>query len=96
MRPLELRRRVAMLLSMTTPTLSPELLTLPAPAIARMLGISTRHLRALDSSGRVPRPIRLGSRVLWSADEIRRWVEAGSPARDRWEATRSRGARPSR
>ncbi|MFO0875485.1 MAG: hypothetical protein U0575_16170 [Phycisphaerales bacterium] len=52
--------------------------------------MSLRHWRALDASGRVPRAIRLGRRALWSLDDLRAWVAAGSPPRDRWEALRTR------
>jgi len=65
-------------------------LALTAADVARQLGISERHLWALHSSARLPRPVRLGRSVRWGADELRRWLEAGAPPRDRWEATRDR------
>lgn len=40
----------------------------------------------LNSSGRIPRPIHLGRRTLWSVEELRVWVAAGSPGRDRGSA----------
>jgi len=31
-------------------------------------------------------PVRLGRKVLWVTDELRRWLAAGAPPRLRWEA----------
>ena len=71
----------------TTPNL-PELscLALPAAEVAKLLGISERHLWALNSSGRLPRPVRLGRAVRWNLSELRAWLDAGCPERSRWEA----------
>ena len=68
---------------------SRQALTAPAPEVARLLGISERHLWALNSSGRVPRPLRLGRAVRWSVEELRDWIAAGAPERTRWEAMRA-------
>lgn len=62
-----------------------EPLAVDAAEAARLLGISLRHLRGLDASGRLPRPIRLGRAVRWSVAELREWLAAACPARDRWE-----------
>jgi len=58
---------------------------LSAAEAAKLLNISQRHLWALSTSGRMPAPIRLGRSVRWSADELRTWLDAGCPTRDRWE-----------
>ncbi len=70
----------------------PERLALSAASVAKLLGISERHLWALNSSGRLPRPVRLGRAVRWSVSELRDWLAAGSPPRDRWQAMRNGGA----
>ncbi len=54
--------------------------------VARLLQVSLRHVAAMNSSGRLLRPIRLGRAVRWPEDEFREWLSAGAPARDRWEA----------
>ena len=46
---------------------------------------SVRHVRRLDSSGRLPKPIKLGKRTLWSVAELQKWLAAGAPKRDAWE-----------
>lgn len=63
-------------------------LALPADDVAKLLGISSRHLWALNASGRLPRPIRLGRAVRWPLDELRAWLAAGAPERSRWETIR--------
>jgi excisionase family DNA binding protein len=68
-------------------------LAIPAEQVAKLLGVSKRHVAALNASGRLPRPVRLGRSVRWRADELRDWLEAGAPSRDRWEALRNGGAK---
>lgn len=34
----------------------------------------------------VPRPVPLGRRTIWRVAELEEWVNAGCPARERWEA----------
>ncbi len=64
---------------------SVERLAIPASAVAKLLSISERHVWALNTSGRLPRPARYGRAVRWSLAELRAWQDAGSPPRDRWE-----------
>ena len=73
-------------------SLSPEfaeVLAVSAKGAARMLGVSERHLWALNSSGRLPRPVNLGRSVRWPVEELRAWLAAGSPERGKWETTRN-------
>jgi len=56
-----------------------------AKGAARLIGVSERLWRRLHAEGKVPRPIRLGKRVLWSVAELERWLAAGGPDRERWE-----------
>ncbi len=79
-------------MSTTVHNATSERLALPAAAVAKLLGISLRHLWKLSASGRLPAPIRLGRSVRWRLDELRAWLNAGCPARDQWEAMRE--ARP--
>jgi predicted DNA-binding transcriptional regulator AlpA len=60
-------------------------LLLKANDAARMCG---KSLRTWDSAGLIPQPVRIGRSTLWRLDELRRWVEAGCPRRDEWEAQR--------
>jgi len=63
-----------------------EHLLVDSTKVAAMLGISESGLWRLLSQERVPRPIRLGRRTLWSPEELRRWVHAGCPNQSRWAA----------
>jgi predicted DNA-binding transcriptional regulator AlpA len=63
-------------------------LLLNSDAAAGFLGVGRATLYRLDMAGRVPRPIHLGRLRRWSRPELRRWVEAGCPARERWESKR--------
>ena len=67
-----------------------ERLALPAADVAKLLGISERHLWAMHATGRLgPRPIALGRAKRWRVDELRAWLDAGAPSRDKWLTMRS-------
>lgn len=53
--------------------------------VAKLLNISERTLWAQWNSGKMPKPIRIGQRVLWGYEELRAWVTAGCPAQEDWE-----------
>ena len=61
-----------------------ESLLVGSDEAAAMCGISRTAWWGLHSQSRVPAPIRLGRRTLWSVDELRGWIKAGCPAREKW------------
>lgn len=63
-------------------------LAISASDLATLLGISRRHLLALHSQGKIPSPVHLGRSVRWDVDEVRAWLAAGAPDRDRWKKMR--------
>ena len=63
----------------------PAALALNAKQAAAMLNISVRQLWRLNSTGQVPKPIRLGNCVRWRKAELEAFVEAGCPTRQEWE-----------
>jgi predicted DNA-binding transcriptional regulator AlpA len=70
-----------------TPTpqaMSPLLLT--ARRTAELCSVGESSWWRLHAAGKVPPPVRLGGRTLWRADELKEWVAAGCPGRDKWEA----------
>lgn len=78
------------------PALGPQPLTVDAKALAVVLGgIGIRTVRAWDAAGVLPKPIRIGGRVVWLLDAIRAWLAAGAPSRAEWEA-RKRAEKGSR
>lgn len=56
--------------------------------LAFELGVSARTVRRLDMQGKLPMPIHVGRAVRWRRDEIRRWIDAGAPDRETWQAYR--------
>lgn len=64
---------------------------LSAKALAKMLSLSKRQIFRLNSSGRIPAPIKIGGSVRWSAQEISTWLAASAPDRRTWEAMKSTG-----
>ena len=63
-----------------------QTLALTAEELAERMGVSLRHVRRLDSSGQLPKPVRLGRSVRWPVSEIEAWLAAGAPGREAWQA----------
>jgi predicted DNA-binding transcriptional regulator AlpA len=64
---------------------STEQLLIDAKKAAEILSISRAHFLSLYSSGRIgPLPVRLGKAVRWRSGELRAWVNAGCPSREKW------------
>ncbi|MDD4889885.1 MAG: helix-turn-helix domain-containing protein [Phycisphaerae bacterium] len=57
---------------------------------AALLGISRGHLWTLNSSGRLPAPVKLGRSVRWIRSELESWLAAGCPTRDCWRAMKEK------
>jgi len=60
-------------------------LAFSAAELADRFSVSLRHIRRMDSAGKLPRPIRLGASVRWPVAEIEAWLAAGAPDRRIWE-----------
>jgi predicted DNA-binding transcriptional regulator AlpA len=52
--------------------------------VAKLLGICERTLWSYWNSGRILKPIKIGSSVRWSALELRQWIEAACPTYEEW------------
>ncbi len=61
---------------------------LTAKDLGKMMRLSKRQIFRLNTSGRLPAPVRIGGAVRWSAQEISRWISAGGPDRKTWEQIR--------
>lgn len=57
-----------------------------AAQAARLCGVSRAMWYSLRKAGRLPRPVRLGRRVLWRVEELREWMAAGCPPLACWDA----------
>lgn len=47
--------------------------------VAAILGCSTRHVRRLVNSNRIPRPVKLGALLRWIKTDVDQWIAAGCP-----------------
>lgn len=65
-----------------------EALVVDAKRLAMLLSCGLRTLRTWDATGKVPKPIRIGGRVVWRVTEIHAWIDAGAPDRESWERVR--------
>jgi len=66
--------------------LSSSSLLVDAKDASRLLGIGRTLFLQLDNSGRLgPMGLKLGKRRLWVVEELRAWVDAGCPIRERWQ-----------
>lgn len=71
-----------------TPIVSARL-ALTAKDVAALLGISRAQLWKLHASGKIPLPIYLGTKApRWRVEELRDWLAAGAPDRQRWESVK--------
>lgn len=63
--------------------------------LANLLGVSKRTVHRYNSGETIPRPVSLGGVPRWRYDEIKAWIAAGCPDRNRWERDTKRGLRNS-
>jgi predicted DNA-binding transcriptional regulator AlpA len=63
---------------------TPQLLS--AKALGQRLSLSKRQIFRLNSSGRIPAPVRIGGAVRWVDMDIDKWIELGCPPRKDFEA----------
>lgn len=61
---------------------------LSAKDLAHELRVSERTIHRSNSSGRIPRPVRVSGAVRWSRIEIEQWIVGRCPDRATWESTR--------
>jgi len=59
---------------------------LRAVDVGRILNLSKRQIFRLNSSGKIPAPIRIGGAVRWAESTIAEWLAAGAPDRKTFEA----------
>lgn len=59
---------------------------------ATLCGVSRAQWFKLHSTGRIPAPVRLGTRApRWIIDELKAWLAHGCPDRATWEDLKRRG-----
>ena len=68
---------------MSDPKVTVRLLT--AKAVGEMLSLSKRTIFRLDSSGRIPAPVRISGSVRWPQSDIEKWISLACPDRKTFE-----------
>ena len=53
--------------------------------VANLLKVCRKTIWTMQTQGRMPKPIRIGSAVRWSYEEIKAWVDAGCPKETEWK-----------
>lgn len=62
-----------------------EGLLIDMKAAAKLLDLSERTIWGMANSGRMPTPVKIGRSVRWSIEELRAWVNAGCPPKEKWD-----------
>ncbi len=62
-----------------------EKLAIDSKDLAKLLGVSTRHVASMRHKQLLPSPVRLGSSVRFILEEIEAWLRAGCPNQEDWE-----------
>jgi predicted DNA-binding transcriptional regulator AlpA len=67
-----------------------EPLVVDAARLAVLLSCGVRTVRTWDAAGRLPKPLRIGGRVVWRVAEVHDWLAAGAPDREAWTSIRGK------
>ena len=76
---------------MNTENTNQNMRLLNAKSLGQLLALSKRQVFRLSSCGKIPKPLKIGGSVRWSAEEISNWLAAGAPDRKTWEAIKESG-----
>lgn len=59
---------------------------LDVKAVSQKLKLSRRQIFRLNSSGLIPRPVKIGGSIRWNCESIENWISLGCPDRREFEA----------
>lgn len=59
--------------------------------LAELLAVSVRTIHRLNSSGKIPAPLRVGGQLRFKNSEVAAWIEENCPDRKTWEAMKQNG-----
>ncbi len=74
--------------SQTTTFQDPPLLT--KHDMAKLLRRTVRTIYRLESQGRLPESVNIGTQRVWVREEIMHWIQDGCLARRQWERLHSK------
>lgn len=63
-----------------------ESILLDVKDASALCNVSRSAWYKLSSSGKVPRPVKIGRLTRWRRDELERWIAADCPPRSKWDA----------
>jgi predicted DNA-binding transcriptional regulator AlpA len=61
--------------------------------LCHILRCSKATLHRLKAANKLPKALRLGGQLRWSAEEVQAWIRAGLPNARAWEAIKSADSR---
>ena len=61
---------------------------LSVKTVAEILNLSKRTVHRLNSSGRLPKPVKINGAVRWRESDIEKWILWNCPDRKSFEARR--------
>ena len=61
---------------------------LVASDVGEMLSLSKRQIFRLNSSGKIPTPVKIGGSTRWMESQLSAWLQAGAPDRVTWNLIR--------
>jgi excisionase family DNA binding protein len=62
-----------------------EALLLNTKEVAKLLKVSDRTVQSMQTSGEMPKPVRIGRAVRWGRAEIEAWIDEGCPPAAEWK-----------
>ena len=68
-----------------------EIQLLTAKQLGAKLNLSKRQIFRLNSSGKLPAPIRIGGSIRWAESAVAAWLKAGAPDRKTFEVMQGVG-----
>jgi len=60
--------------------------------VSQKLKLSKRQIFRLNSSGLIPRPLKIGGSIRWNCQSIEKWISLGCPDRNEFETRQKAGA----
>jgi excisionase family DNA binding protein len=52
-------------------------LLIPVREVARLTSLSERTIWGMSAAGKMPAPLKLGSRRLWDREQLVKWIQCG-------------------
>lgn len=57
--------------------------------LAAVLNVSQRHIWRMESSGKLPKSVRIGECRRWLSSDIETWLKMGCPSQKQFEVSKA-------